>query len=147
MVGTWNLHRAFLAFPVPLDHFWLASSIVTVADQPGQGSYKAGCLFVEVFCQYRHSLSLPASVLTICPIDDVGFVAENVFAQRSIIAQGMHLLGEREFLESVEASLLVGTPESSPTAPPSSSQGWQSRATSSWAWDLLLTFPLMMTGT
>ncbi|KAK0651152.1 KR domain-containing protein [Cercophora newfieldiana] len=105
IAGTWNLNSAFLDAP-PLDIFWLASSTVTAVDQPGQGSYKAGCVFLESFCQYRHSLGLPASVLSICPIEDVGFVAENAFAKRNTIAQGNYMLGEREFPECVEASLL-----------------------------------------
>ncbi|KAM5372640.1 hypothetical protein ACJZ2D_007414 [Fusarium nematophilum] len=109
--GTWNLHQAFLG--QPLDYFWLASSIVTVVDQPGQGNYKAGCTFIESFCQYRHSIGLPASVLSICPIEDVGFVAKNPVALRSIKLQGLYTLGEKEFLESLEASLLNSAPQAS----------------------------------
>ncbi|EEU34613.1 uncharacterized protein NECHADRAFT_106233 [Fusarium vanettenii 77-13-4] len=109
--GTWNLHQAFLG--QPLDYFWLASSTVTVVDQPGQGNYKAGCTFIESFCQYRHSLGLPASVLSICPIEDVGFVAENPAALRSIKLQGLYTLGEKEFLDSVEASLANSVPQAS----------------------------------
>jgi aryl carrier-like protein len=112
--GTKNLHQAFL--DEPLDYFWLASSTVTVVDQPGQGNYKAGCTFVESFCQYRHSLGLPASVLSICPIKDVGFVAENPAALRSIKLQGLYSLGETRFLESVEASLLNSTPQKNQAA-------------------------------
>ncbi|RSL49057.1 hypothetical protein CEP54_012625 [Fusarium duplospermum] len=107
--GTWNLHQAFLG--KPLDYFWLASSTVTVVDQPGQGNYKAGCTFIESFCQYRHSLGLPASVLSICPIEDVGFVAQNPAALRSIKLQGLYTLGEKEFLDSVEASLVNSMPQ------------------------------------
>ncbi|KAI7762587.1 hypothetical protein LZL87_008933 [Fusarium oxysporum] len=97
--GTWNLHRALHG--QPLDHFWLASSIVTVTDQPGQGNYKGGCTFIESFCQYRHSLGLPASVLSICGIEDIGYLAENPSALRSIKLQGLHLVREKEFLEIV----------------------------------------------
>ena len=107
--GTWNLHETFLEYS-PLDFFWLASSAVTVVDQPGQGNYKAGCTFTEAFCQYRHFLGLPASVLSICPIDDVGYVAENRSALRSVKLQGLYTLGEKEFLESLEASLLNSFP-------------------------------------
>ena len=45
----------------------------TVLGQPGQGNYNAANTFMESFCQYRHSLGLPASVLNICPIEGVGF--------------------------------------------------------------------------
>ncbi|KAH6951861.1 hypothetical protein DER45DRAFT_529184 [Fusarium avenaceum] len=106
--GTWNLHEAL--HDQPLDYFWLASSVVTVVDQPGQANYKAGCIFMESFCQYRHSLGLPASVLSICPIGDVGFVAENPAALRSVKLQGQYTLREKEFLECFEASLLNSMP-------------------------------------
>ena len=106
--GTWNVHEVLLGHD--LDFFWLASSTVTVVDQPGQGNYKAGSTFIESFCQYRRALGLPASVLSICPIDDAGYVAENAYAKRSGIAQGMYFLGEREFLDAVEATLLNQTP-------------------------------------
>src|SRR5262249_46519694 len=109
VVGTWNLHTAFLG--CDLDYFWMASSTVTVVDQPGQGNYKAACTFTEAFCQYRHSLGLPASVLSICPIDDVGFVAENPTALRKGKSQGLYFVSEKQFLESLEASLLSSSPQ------------------------------------
>ncbi|KAF4445617.1 polyketide synthase [Fusarium austroafricanum] len=86
--GTWNLHRAL--HDQPLDHFWLASSTVTVVDQAGQGSYKAG-------------------LLSICGIEDVGYLAEHPAALRSIKQQGMGTMREKEFLECVEASLRNST--------------------------------------
>jgi aryl carrier-like protein len=108
VTGTWNLHEALR--DQPLDYFWLASSIVTVIEQPGQANYKAGCTFTGSFCQYRHSLGLPASVLSICPIADVGFVAENYAAKRSMRLQSQYTLRDKEFLECVEASLLNSIP-------------------------------------
>jgi hypothetical protein len=109
--GTWNLHQAFLGHS--LDFFWLASSIVTAIDQPGQGNYKAANTFIEAFCQYRHSLGLPASVLSICPIDNVGFFTENAWAVRKAKSQGQYFLGEKEFLNYMEASLLNSSPQGS----------------------------------
>ncbi|OJI89152.1 hypothetical protein ASPTUDRAFT_134297 [Aspergillus tubingensis CBS 134.48] len=124
--GTWNLHEAFQTHS--LDFFWLASSLVTVVDQPGQGNYNAANTFLEAFCQYRHQQGLPASVLNICPIDGVGFVAENPIARRNMKAQGLYFLGEREFLDYVELGLLnshttltpagSGAPSSSPSISP-----------------------------
>lgn len=101
--GTWNLHNALLN--QSLDFFILASSIVTIVDQPGQGNYKAANTFLEAFCQYRHSLGLPASVLNICPIDGVGFVAENPIAKKKLKAQGLYFLREQEFLDFLELSI------------------------------------------
>jgi hypothetical protein len=124
--GTWNLHRAL--HDQPLDHFWLASSAVTFADQPGQGNYKAGCMFIESFCQYRHSLGLPASVLSICGIEDVGYLAENPSALRSIKLQGLHTVREKEFLESVEASLFNSAPRKD-----SSSGSFENLSSNEWS--------------
>ncbi|KAI2617780.1 hypothetical protein GGR54DRAFT_640866 [Hypoxylon sp. NC1633] len=115
--GTWNLHRAFESSS--LDFFFLASSLVTVADSLGQGNYVAANMFIEAFCRYRHSLGLPASVLNIGPVNDVGFVAENAHAMHNIKAQGLYLLGEREFLDFFELGLLDSYPAVSSAAAPS----------------------------
>jgi aryl carrier-like protein len=104
--GTWNLHEALAG--QPLDFFWMASSIVTVMDEPGQVNYSAGCVFLEAFCQYRHSLGLPATVLNICPVEGVGYIADNPHARRNMKAQGIYLLGEAEFLDFVRLNLLQG---------------------------------------
>ncbi|KAI0377169.1 polyketide synthase [Hypomontagnella monticulosa] len=102
--GTWNLHHTLA--DQSLDFFWMASSLVTVIDQPGQGNYSAGCSFLEAFCQYRHGLGLPATVLNICPVGGVGYVAENPHARRNTKAQGLVFLGEQEFLDFVQLNIL-----------------------------------------
>lgn len=101
--GTWNLHEAFLSHN--LDFFWMASSLITAIESPGQGNYVAANAFLEAFCQYRHTLGLPASVLNICPINGVGYVAENAHAQRTVKSQGIYTLNEREFLDFLDVSL------------------------------------------
>ena len=101
--GAWNLHHALLE--QPLDFFLLASSLVTVVDQPGQGNYNASNTFLEAFCQYRHSMSLPASVLNICPIEGIGFVAETPQARRNLKAQGLYFLGEKELMDYIESCI------------------------------------------
>ncbi|TDZ67773.1 Highly reducing polyketide synthase FUM1 [Colletotrichum trifolii] len=102
--GTYNLHNELTK--EPLDFFWMASSLVTVIDQIGQGNYGAANTFLEAFSQYRRSLGLPASVLNISPIDGVGYVAENPHARRSISFQDMGFETEKAFLEALELSLL-----------------------------------------
>ncbi|RKK98271.1 hypothetical protein BFJ68_g13679 [Fusarium oxysporum] len=76
----------------------------------GQGNYKAGCTFIESFCQNRHSLGLPAFVLSIRSIEDIGYLAENPSSLLSSKRQGLHHVREKEFLESVEASPFISTP-------------------------------------
>lgn len=79
-------------------------------DQPGQGNYQAANTFLEAFCQYRHSLNMPASVLNICPIDGIGFVSENPVARKNLKAQGLYFLGEQEFLDYLKVSITSSRP-------------------------------------
>lgn len=101
--GTWNLHNALLGHD--LDVFWMASSVITAFDMPGQSNYQAACVFLQAFCQYRHSLGLPASVLDISAINDVGYVSMNPEAVRQIRGFGLMFDGEREFIDCLELSL------------------------------------------
>ncbi|KAM6508198.1 hypothetical protein FALCPG4_018080 [Fusarium falciforme] len=101
--GAWNLHDNFKSHE--LDFFVMASSMVTIVEQPGQGNYSAANTFLEAFTQYRRSLSLPASILNICPIDGVGFVAENPFALKNMKAQGLYFLRELELLRFLELAI------------------------------------------
>ena len=109
--GSWNLHNALM--DQPLDFFFMSSSTVTIVNQPGQGNYNAANTFLEAFCQYRHRLNLPASVLNICPIDDVGFVFENPAAKKNLKAIGHYFLQEKDFLEYLQLSLLESQPAAS----------------------------------
>ncbi|KAK5996166.1 Highly reducing polyketide synthase gloL [Cladobotryum mycophilum] len=105
--GALSLHEAFLG--QSLDFFWLASSVATVIDQPGQANYKAANCFLDAFCQYRSSLGLPASVLSIAAIEDVGTLAERPEAMLAMKFQGQYLLRDSAFLDSVEATVLNST--------------------------------------
>ncbi|KAJ2896892.1 putative polyketide synthase [Zalerion maritima] len=104
--GAWNLHNVLL--DQPLDIFWLASSLVTSIEQTGQGNYSAANTFMEAFTQYRHSLGLPCSVLGICPIKGIGFVAENEQAMKNCKQQDLVLIGERELLDFVSLGVVTG---------------------------------------
>lgn len=104
--GSWNLHSVLTEKKQPLDFFFVASSIISLLDATGQANYLAANAVNEAFCRYRQSLGLSASVLNICPIDDVGFVAENKHAAQSLEAQGLRAAGERELLQCLELSIL-----------------------------------------
>jgi len=108
--GAWNLHNALMR--QPLEFFLLTSSLFTAIEHPGQGNYNAANTFLEAFCQYRHHLGLPASVLNICPIDAIGFFAKNPLAKKKMKTQGFYFLGERAFLDFAEASILGSAPPS-----------------------------------
>lgn len=118
--GTWNLHNALA--DQPLDFFFMSSSTVTIHHVPGQGNYNAANTFLEAFCQYRHSLGLPASVLNVCPIDDVGFVAENPAVRRGLKAQGHYFLREQELVDCLHLSILNSQPPAQPNRTKTPSQ-------------------------
>ncbi len=84
----------------------MTSSLVTLIDQPGQGNYAAANTFLESFCQYRRKAGLPASVLGVCPVDDIGFVAENPAIRKKLKSQGLYFLPERELLDYMELAVL-----------------------------------------
>lgn len=102
--GARNLHEALES--ENLDFFILASSIAAHIESAGQSNYAAANTFLEAFCQYRQGLGLPASVISMAPIDDVGFIANSPAARKSINAQEIGMLSHREFLDFVELAIL-----------------------------------------
>ncbi|KAL8695116.1 MAG: hypothetical protein Q9224_003449 [Gallowayella concinna] len=122
--GTWNLHRELLKQDQPLDFFFLFSSLSGLVGQPGQSNYAAGNTFLDAFVQYRHSLGLPASVLDIGIVEDIGFVSNNTSLLDALRATSMHLLHEQDVLDSMQLMIerswpqvsvaTSGTPTSSP---------------------------------
>ncbi len=105
--GTWNLHRIL---GVSLEFFVMTSSLSAVIYWPGQSDYNVANTFMESFCKYRHSLGMPASVLIICPIEGVGFVAEKSHARRKLKSQGQWFLNKRALLELMELAILNSYP-------------------------------------
>ena len=108
--GAWILHNALI--DEPLEFFLLTSSLFTAIEHPGQGNYNSTNTFLEAFCQYRHHLGLPASVLNIYPIDGVGYFATNPITKKKMKAQGFYFLGEQAFLDFAELSILNSSPPS-----------------------------------
>ena len=100
--GTWNLHEALQAQKQPLDFFFLFSSISGIGGQWGQANYAAANTFLDAFVQYRHSLGLPASVLDIGAMDDVGYLSQNTSVLEALRATSLHILHEQDLLDSLQ---------------------------------------------
>ena len=94
----------------PLDFFVMTSSVITLSNLAGEASYSAANTFLESFCQYRRYLGLPASVLGVCPLDDVGLVAETPAMRKKLKSQGLFFLPEKEFIDYVELAILHSRP-------------------------------------
>ena len=100
--GTWNLHEALLAQKQPLDFFFLFSSVSGIGGQWGQANYASGNTFLDAFVQYRHSLGLPASVLDIGAMEDVGYLSQNSGILEALRATSLHTLHEQDLLDSLQ---------------------------------------------
>ncbi|KAF6220309.1 hypothetical protein HO133_003441 [Letharia lupina] len=114
--GTWNLHEALLAQKQSLDFFFLFSSVSGVGGQWGQANYAAGNTFLDAFVQYRHSLGLPASVLDIGAMEDVGYLSQNSGILEALRATSLHTLHEQDLLDSLQLMIdrSLPAPQSSP---------------------------------
>ncbi|KAI0382924.1 KR domain-containing protein [Hypomontagnella monticulosa] len=114
--GAWTLHNVFIELKQSLDFVVVTSSILTVTDQPGQSNYAAANTFLESFCQYRRAHGLPACALAMCPIDDVGFVADNQSIRKQLKSRGFCFLSEKEMLEHFQLALMNQYPINGPTS-------------------------------
>ncbi|KAM3504769.1 hypothetical protein MY11210_008227 [Beauveria gryllotalpidicola] len=104
--GTWNLHRHL---PKALDFFVLFSSTSGLLGYFGQANYASANTFLDAFVQYRHRHGLPASVINIGPLDDVGYVAQKS-ATRSKFSDQLQLTSEQEFLDLLQLAIAASQP-------------------------------------
>jgi hypothetical protein len=103
--GTWNLHRALERHGSSLDFFLLFSSTSGVLGQPGQANYSAANTFLDSFVQYRHAQGLPASVIDIGPIAEIGFVGRNQSVEDQFRSSAIYLLQEQDLLDSIQVMI------------------------------------------
>jgi len=101
--GAWNLHHALQK--QPLDFFVLLSSVYGVRGNHGQASYAAASSFLDAFVQYRQQQNLPASVIDLGPLDDIGHVAERPKLLDELRRIRTPFLKETDFLEALELAI------------------------------------------
>ncbi|KAJ5056062.1 KR domain-containing protein [Bipolaris maydis] len=100
--GTWNLHRAA---PQDLDFFFATGSISGSFGMPGQANYAAGNTYLTAFTQHRQALGLPASVLHVGLMEDIGYLAQNPTRAEALRAAGGFFLRTRQLLEGINWAL------------------------------------------
>ncbi|THV54033.1 hypothetical protein BGAL_0036g00320 [Botrytis galanthina] len=104
VLGTWNLHNAFDS--VPLDFFVLFSSVACQWGQSGQSNYCSAGTFLDAFNQYRHGKGLPASVIDVGVVEDVGYLCENPAILHQFKTNGVQTLREYDLLETLELAII-----------------------------------------
>ena len=92
--GTWNLHNALK--DQPLDFFVLVGSIYGIHGNPGQANYAAASTFLDAFVQFRQNLGLPASVIDLGIMEDIGYVSQHPAILENLRRAGAQLIGEND---------------------------------------------------
>ncbi|CAP96413.1 Pc21g15160 [Penicillium rubens Wisconsin 54-1255] len=106
--GTWNLHSVFE--DADLRFFVLMSSIGGIRGYPGQANYAAANSFLNAFVHYRHTLGLPASVINLGVMDEVGFVARTPLVLERFRQQGTHTLTIQDLLDTMQIAVVNQRP-------------------------------------
>lgn len=102
--GTWNLHEA-LQNEKNLEFFVLFGSVSGVCGNVGQANYAAANGFLTSFAQYRRKLGLPASVLELGMVDEIGMASENEAALQNARSTSLRLVYENELIEGVRLAV------------------------------------------
>jgi hypothetical protein len=116
VTGTWSLHETLATQNISLDFFVLLSSIAGLGGNIGQANYAAANTFLDAFVQYRHSLGLPASVIDIGAMGDVGFLSENRNTLESLRSAGQYIIDEQSLLDSLHLMINRSKPPAAVSA-------------------------------
>jgi len=115
VLGALNLHHAFLK--QQLDFFVLLGSANGIRGNHGQANYAAANTFLTAFVRYRQQLNLPASILDMGPVEDVGILSERPQLMDGFRRVGAEMVFENEFLDSFHLAIQSShlPPENTPT--------------------------------
>ena len=102
--GTRNLH---ICSPSSLEFFVLLSSGTGICGSRSQANYAAGNTFQDAFAAYRTKQDLPATVIDLGVVLEVGWAAENAEAGERFTKLGLIGIHEQE-VHALLASAITG---------------------------------------
>lgn len=103
--GTRNLHNVTIDMGAELDFFVVFSSLSGIVGQPGQSSYAVANTFLDAMVQYRTGQGLPASVIDIGAVQDVGYITQNAGLMQKMASTGFKGVTEQELLDAVNVAM------------------------------------------
>ncbi|KAJ0418662.1 hypothetical protein BJY00DRAFT_314811 [Aspergillus carlsbadensis] len=101
--GTWNLHNATQS--LSLDFFILVGSVSGVCGTVGQANYAAANSFLGSFTTYRRDLGLPAGIVDLGAIEDVGMLAKNPELIQKAQSFGLCFPSEQQLIDGLKLAL------------------------------------------
>ncbi|EXF77657.1 polyketide synthase [Colletotrichum fioriniae PJ7] len=134
--GTWNVHQALLDANVPLDFFVIFGSGGGHTGYYGQANYSAANTYLDAFVEYRHHLGLPASIIDLGVVGDVGYLLERDDLYGGFRNGGFFFLKEQDVLDSAAiavanssggpySSFCLGGLSEKPLSDPSNRVNWK----------------------
>ncbi|EQL01609.1 Beta-ketoacyl synthase [Ophiocordyceps sinensis CO18] len=105
--GAWNLHKASVAAGLDVDFFLMFSSVSGIVGQAGQANYASANSFLDAFAQYRNDLGLPASVVDMGAVEDIGWISEHQGMMGKMARSGFKPVLENEVIDAMAVAMLV----------------------------------------
>ncbi|GKZ27678.1 hypothetical protein AbraCBS73388_005307 [Aspergillus brasiliensis] len=105
--GVWNLHNML---PKESDFFVLFASLSGNLGYYGQSNYAAANTFLDAFVQFRHNLNLPASVIDLGAVEDVGFVSRHPEILKRLNNTFGHTVSEEELRNAFHLAVTRSAP-------------------------------------
>jgi NADPH:quinone reductase-like Zn-dependent oxidoreductase/SAM-dependent methyltransferase/acyl carrier protein len=107
--GAWNLHSQTLG--LPLDHFVLFSSVVSVLGNAGQANYAAGGTFLDALAHCRRGRGLPGLVVNWGALAEAGYLARHAEVAERLAQRGIHSLALAEAFDALGRLLVTDRPQ------------------------------------
>lgn len=86
------------------------SSLSGIIGQPGQANYAGANTFMDAFAQFRTNQGLPASVINLGAVGDVGYISHDPALMKKMMATGFQHLREHEILQALGRAVLHNGP-------------------------------------